>query len=166
MTRKVIGQMLAAQIFSALTVSLCLLIDNVMINRFLGMQAIAAYELANPVLLAIGAVASVLSAGVQVACSRSLGSGSQEETNRAYSTAILIVLAFSLPFMVLILALRGPIASLLGAGKSDELFLHTKDYLAGFVIGAPATMAALSLIPFLLAARCHKQRAKAERAAE
>ena len=149
MTRKVIGQMLAAQIFSALTVSLCLLIDNIMINRFLGMQAIAAYELANPVLLAIGAVASVLSAGVQVACSKSLGSGSQEETNRAYSTAILIVLAFSLPFMVLILALRGPIASLLGAGKSDELFLHTKDYLAGFVIGAPATMAALSLIPFL-----------------
>ena len=98
MTKKVIRQMLAAQILSALTVSLCLLIDNVMINRFLGVQAVAAYELANPVLLAIGAVASVLAAGVQVACSRSLGTGSREETNRGYSTAAAVVLAVSVPF--------------------------------------------------------------------
>ena len=149
MTRKLIGRMLAAQILSALTVSVCLLIDNVMINRFLGVEAVAAYELANPVLLAIGAVASVLCAGVQVACSRSLGAGSQEETNRGYSTALAIVFAVSLPFLALILLLKQPIALLLGAGRSPELLRHTTDYLAGFVLGAPATMAALSLIPFL-----------------
>ncbi len=149
MTSKVIRQMLIAQILSALTVSLCLLIDNVMINRFLGVQAVAAYELANPLLLAVGAVASVLSAGVQVACSKSLGTGSQEETNRGFSTAIAIVLIVSIPVTVLVFLFRGPISALLGAGRNPELFGHTQDYLAGFVPGALPTMAALSLIPFL-----------------
>ena len=42
MIRKLIRQMLIAQILSALTVSLCLLIDNIMIGRFLGEEALAA----------------------------------------------------------------------------------------------------------------------------
>ena len=88
MIRKLIKQMLAAQTLSALTVSVCLLIDNIMIARFLGVQATAAYGLANPILLVIGAIGSMLAAGVQVACSKSLGSGSQEETNKGYSSAI------------------------------------------------------------------------------
>ena len=45
MTKKLVGQMLAAQILSALTVSLCLLIDNLMIGRYLGEQALTAYGL-------------------------------------------------------------------------------------------------------------------------
>ncbi len=73
MIRKLIRQMLTAQIFSALTVSLCLLIDSIMISRFLGEKAIAAYGLANPLLLAIGAIGTLLAAGVQVVCSKALG---------------------------------------------------------------------------------------------
>ena len=88
MTRKLVRQMLAAQILSALTVSVCLLIDNIMIGRYLGLRAIAAYGLANPVLLIIGAIGSMLAAGVQVVCSRSLGRGSQEETNVGYSSTV------------------------------------------------------------------------------
>ena len=42
MIRKLTRQMLTAQIFAALTVSLCLMIDSVMISRFLGEEAIAA----------------------------------------------------------------------------------------------------------------------------
>ena len=59
MIRKLIRQMLSAQILSALTVSLCLLIDSIMISRFLGEKAIAAYGLANPLLLSIGAIGMV-----------------------------------------------------------------------------------------------------------
>ena len=58
MIRKLVRQMLTAQIFSALTVSLCLLIDNIMIGRFLGVQAIAAYGLANPIMLPTFPIAS------------------------------------------------------------------------------------------------------------
>ena len=79
MIRKLVRQMLTAQVFSALTVSLCLLIDSVMIARYLGEEAIAAYGLSNPLLLAIGAIGTLLAAGIQVTCSKSLGKGLQED---------------------------------------------------------------------------------------
>ena len=149
MIRKLIKQMLAAQTLSALTVSLCLLIDNIMIARFLGVEAIAAYGLANPILLVIGAIGSMLAAGVQVACSKSLGSGSKEETDKGYSSAIGLMLGISLLFTVFVLLFRAPLATAMGAGSEGTLFKQTRDYLAGFIIGAPASMGALVLVPFL-----------------
>ena len=149
MIRKLIRQMLAAQTLSALTVSLCLLIDNIMICRFLGVQATAAYGLANPVLLAIGAIGALLAAGVQVACSKSLGSGSKEETDRGYSSALALMVGISAVFMALVLILRDPLSTIMGAGREGELFDMTRDYLAGFIIGAPGSMGALVLVPFL-----------------
>ncbi len=149
MPKKMIRQLLLAQILATMTVTLCLLIDNVMINRFLGEQAIAAYELANPVLLISGAVAGLMATGVQVVCSRSLGEGSREETNRGYSSALALGLGIALVFMVLVLLFRDPIAGLMGAGSSQTLYDDTRNYMAGFVIGAPATVAALVLAPFL-----------------
>jgi len=149
MIRKLVRQMLTAQIFSALTVSLCLLIDNIMIGRFLGEQAIAAYGLANPLLLAIGALGSLLAAGIQVACSKSLGKGNQEETNAGYSSAVAVTAAGSLFFMTAVLIFRSPLARLMGAGNGGELFEQTRDYLAGFSIGAPGSMGALVLVPFM-----------------
>ena len=117
MIRKLVRQMLAAQVFSALTVSLCLLIDNVMISRFLGETGMAAYSLANPVLLAIGAVGSLLAAGVQVACSKSLGRGSQEETNAGFSSAVALGGVISILFAVAVVVFRAPLASAMGAGQ-------------------------------------------------
>ena len=149
MIKKLIRQMLTAQVFSALTVSLCLLIDNIMIGRFLGEQAIAAYGLANPLLLVIGAIGSLLSAGIQVACSRSLGRGSQEETNAGYSSAVAVAGAVSVLFLAATLIFRSPFATALGAGSEGFLFEQTRDYLAGFSIGAPGSMGALVLVPFL-----------------
>ena len=149
MIRKLIRQMLAAQILSALTVSLCLLIDNIMICRFLGVEAIAAYGLANPILLVIGAIGSMLAAGVQVACSKSLGSGSREETNRGYSSAIALMLGISLVLLLAVLLLRNPLSTLMGAGREGNLFDDTRDYLTGFILGAPGSMGALVLVPFL-----------------
>ena len=149
MIRKLIRQMLLAQALSALTGSLCLMIDNIMIGRFLGVQAIAAYGLANPILLVLGAFGTMLAAGVQMACSRSLGSGDLEETNRGFSSAIGLMLGVALPVTALVLLLRNPLATALGAGTEGELYDMTRDYLAGFILGAPAVMGALVLVPFL-----------------
>ena len=149
MIRRLIRQMLAAQIFSALTVSLCLLIDSIMISRFLGENAIAAYGLANPLLLAIGAVGTLLGAGIQVVCSKALGRGNQEEANVGYSSAVATAAVTSLVFVGAVLVLRSFLAHALGAGTSGELHDLTRDYLVGFSVGAPGSMGALVLVPFL-----------------
>ena len=148
MIKRLIRQMLTAQILSALTVSLCLLIDNIMIGRYLGVRALAAYGLANPVLLVIGAVGSMLCAGVQVVCSKSLGRGDKRETDAGYSSAIAVAAVFSAAFVLLVVLFRRPLAMLMGA-KEPELLADTSGYMAGFIIGAPASMGALILVPFL-----------------
>lgn len=149
MIRKLIRQMLSAQIFSALAVSLCLLVDNIMIGRFLGEESMAAYSLSNPLLLSIGAVGTLLAAGVQVACGKSLGSGSHEETNAGYSSAVAVAATVSLVFTAVVLLFTPFLARVMGAGQSGRLFELTRDYLAGFSIGAPGCMGALVLVPFL-----------------
>ena len=149
MVQKLIRRMLIAQIFSALTVSVCLLIDNVMISRFLGEEAITAYQLANPLLLLVGAVASILATGIQVACGKSLGKGSQEETNAGFSSAVAVALGISLPVLAIIYIFATPLTTMLGAGTEGSLFEETRGYLRGFNIGGPATMGALVLVPFL-----------------
>ena len=149
MIRKLVRQMLTAQTLSALTVSLCLLIDNIMIGRFLGPQAIAAYGLANPVLLGFAAIGSMLSAGIQVVCSKSIGEGSQAETNKGFSSAVGAALIISAVMTLIVLFFHGPLATAMGAGASGELYDMTSGYMAGFIIGAPATMGALILVPFM-----------------
>ena len=149
MIRKLIRQMLIAQILSALTVSLCLLIDNIIIGRFLGVESIAAYQLANPILLLMGALGSMLAAGVQVACSKSLGRGSQTETDSGYSSAIALTLGLSLALMLAVLLFSAPIATAMGAGRAGSLFDETRGYMIGFILGVPASMGALILLPFM-----------------
>ena len=149
MIRKLVKQMLSAQIFSALAVSLCLLIDIVVIGRYLPEEAMAAYQLANPLLLSIGAIGTLLSAGVQVACGKSLGSGSKEETNRGYSSAIAVAAVVSVLFAAAVLVFASFLARAMGAGTAGNLFEMTKGYLRGFSIGAPGSMGALVLVPFL-----------------
>ncbi len=149
MIKKLVRQMLPAQIISALAVSVCLMIDSIMIGRFLKETAMAAYGLANPLLMSIGAIALLMTAGIQVACSKSLGRGSQEETNAGFSSALAAGGCISLFFMILVVSFRGPLASLTGAERDPELFRQTKDYLLGFAVGAPACMGALVLVPFL-----------------
>ena len=149
MIRKLVRQMLTAQILSALTVSLCLLIDSVMISRFLGKRAIAAYGLSNPLLLAIGAIGTLLAAGIQVVCSKALGRGSKEEANEGYSSAAAAAAVISLVFAAVVIVFRSQLAAVMGAGTNGTLFEYTRDYLAGFSIGAPASMGALVLVPFL-----------------
>ena len=149
MIKKLVRQMLTAQIFSALTVSLCLLIDSVMIARFLGEDAMAAYGFSNPLLLAIGAIGTLLAAGIQVTCGKSLGRGSQEETNAGYSSALLVSLVISAAFMAVVILFRSFWAHAMGAGTEGAIYDQTRDYLAGFSIGAPGSMGALVLVPFM-----------------
>ncbi|MBR3401965.1 MAG: ATP-binding protein [Parasporobacterium sp.] len=148
MIKKLVRQMLAAQTVSALTVSLCLLIDNIIIGRFLGDQALTAYELANPILLIIAALGSMLGAGIQMACSKSLGRGSQEETNEGFSSAIAAAAVVSVVFTILVLIFSRPLSTLMGA-SDPVLISDTGAYMSGFIIGAPASMGALILVPFL-----------------
>ena len=149
MIKKVFKQMLAAQIVSAMTVMLCMLVDSIMIGRFLGEQSMTAYGLATPVLLIFAAFGSMLSAGIQVMCGKTMGSGDIKATNACFSASVLLAAAVSVVGVAIVLIFTDPICVLLGAERGTEVFSLTADYLRGFIIGAPAFIFAQIMIPYM-----------------
>ena len=152
MIRKIFRQMLVTQILSAMTVMLCMLVDSMMIGRFLGVDSMTAYGLANPILLVFAAYGAMLSAGIQVMCGKTMGAGDKEKTDACFSASAVLALGVALIGMVLILLFVSPVCTLLGAGKpggDNAVFSLTRDYLRGFIIGAPAFIVAQIMVPFL-----------------
>ena len=82
--------MTATQIVSAVTVTVCLLIDSVIIGRYLGVEAMSAYGLANPVLIIFNALGTMTACGVQVYLGKAMGKGDQEDCRRCFSASILM----------------------------------------------------------------------------
>ena len=144
--------MLVTQIVSAMTVMICMLIDSIMIGRFLGVDAMAAYGLSMPLLLVFAAFGTVLSAGIQVMCGKSLGCGDAEGTNAVFSCSVFMTTLISAVGLIAVLLLSGPLSTLLGAGQpgpDNPVFDLTQDYLRGFIIGAPAFLFAQIMVPYM-----------------
>ncbi|MBR5769367.1 MAG: ATP-binding protein [Clostridia bacterium] len=152
MIKKVFKQMLATQIMSAMTVMICMLIDSIMIGRFLGVDSMTAYGLATPVLLIFAAFGSMLAAGIQVHSGKSMGSGNMEETNAGFSSAVFLAAAVSFVGMAVVIIFVSPICTLLGAGENtpdNPVFGLTRDYIIGFIVGAPAFIFAQIMVPYM-----------------
>ena len=152
MINKLFKQMLLTQILSSMTVTLCMLIDSMMIGRFLGVDAMTAYGLASPVLLVFAALGCLVSAGVQVMCGKTMGSGDKKGTNACFTVSVVLWAGISVVGLIAVLGFTDPICTLLGAGEqgpNNPVFDLTKDYLRGFIIGAPAFLAAQIMVPYM-----------------
>jgi putative MATE family efflux protein len=129
-----------------------MLIDSIMIGRFLGVESMTAYGLATPVLLVFAAIGSMLSAGVQVMSGKTMGSGDKEGTDACFTISVILVAAVSAVGLIVVLGFTDPICQLLGAannGTDSEVYNLTKDYLRGFIIGAPAFLSAQVMVPYM-----------------
>ena len=144
--------MLLTQIVSAMTVTLCMLIDSIMIGRFLGVNAMTAYGLSTPVLLVFAALGSMISACVQVMCGKTMGCGDKKGTEACFTVSVVFAIVISVVGVSLVLLFTDQICVLLGAAKPNldkEVFDLTRDYLRGFIIGAPAFMSAQMMVPYM-----------------
>lgn len=152
MIRRLFRQMMITQVISSMTVTLCMLIDSIVIGRFLGVDAMAAYGYTMPVLLAFAAPGAMISAGIQVVCGNTLGSGDRDETDSCFTVSVAVTALISFLGLVLVLLFAGPICTLLGAGVpgvQNPVYYLTKDYLTGFIIGVPAFLTAQIMVPYL-----------------
>ncbi len=152
MIKKVFMQMLLTQILSAMTVTLCMMIDSMMIGRFLGVDSMTAYGLSTPILLVFAALGSMISAGIQVVCGKTMGIGDENGTNACYTTSLLMACGIALAALLLIFTVPNRLCMILGAGspaEENQVFWLTKDYLTGFIIGAPAFIFAQIMVPYV-----------------
>ena len=144
--------MSVAQIFVAVSSTLCLLIDSIVVGRLLGVDQMSAYGLASPLLIVLSALGLMSSSGIQVVCGKTIGSGDQEETNNCYSTSICMSIGMSLFGLLLIFTLWKPICTFLGAGEAlpeNRVFYMTGDYLKGYFLGLPAFFLNQTMAPYL-----------------
>ncbi len=152
MIRKKFRQMLLTQILSAMTVTICMMIDSIMIGRFLGVDSMAAYGLATPVLLVFAALGAMISAGIQVVCGKTMGSGDEKGTNACYTVSILLAMGIAAIALFLVFVVPNQLCMLLGAGSPEpgnQVFRLTRDYLMGFIVGAPAFLFAQIMVPYV-----------------
>ena len=152
MIRKLFRQMMVTQIVSSMTVTLCMLIDSIMIGQFLGTEAMAAYGFTQPVLLAFAAPGAMISAGVQVVCGKTMGSGDNDGTDACFTVSAALTAVIAALGLAVVLCFAGPISTLLGAGEPgihNLVFRLTKDYLIGFMLGVPAFLAAQIMVPYM-----------------
>ena len=160
MFKKLFRQMMLTQIFSLMTVTLCMLIDSIMIGRFLGVDSMSAYGLSTPLLLIFAAFGALISAGVQVVCGKTMGRGDRDGTDSCFTVSSFLAIVISVTGMALIFIFIKPVTTLLGAGRpgpDNAVFGLTKDYLTGFILGAPAFLCAQIMVPYLQLAGCRKR---------
>ena len=104
-------------IISAVAAMFGMLIDGVIIGKFLGTDCMAAYGLVTPLFSIITAVSGVLAIGAQVSCAKQLGAGKADRARQIFSVCILATVIISLIAIVILLIFCRPLCTIMGAKK-------------------------------------------------
>ncbi len=128
-------------IAAAIATMLGIVIDGIVIGRFLGPDSMAAYGLVTPIINLATAFSGILATGAQIICAQHLGAGSKGKARRAFSMCMVITVVVSAIMMAVVLIFREPISVMLGArGNSAHLLGLTSDYLLGIVFSFPCVL--------------------------
>ena len=128
-------------IAAAVATMVGIVIDGIVIGRFLGPDSMAAYGLVTPVINLATAFSGILATGAQIICAQYLGAGNVEKARRAFSMCMVITVAVSAVMMAVMLIFRTDISVMLGAhGNSAHLLGPTSDYLFGIVFSFPCVL--------------------------
>lgn len=128
-------------ILAAIATMVGIVIDGIVIGRFLGPDSMAAYGLVTPVINLATAFSGILATGAQVICAQHLGAGNVQKARRTFSMCMLITAIISVVMVAAVIIFRNPTAVMLGAhGNSAKLLPLTSDYLLGIVFSFPCVL--------------------------
>ena len=128
-------------IAAAVATMIGVIVDGVVIGRFLGTDSMAAYGLVAPVINLATAFSGILATGAQVVCAQRLGSGNAEKARRAFSMCMVVTVIVAVVMMAVFFFFRGDICVLLGArDKSAHLLPLAADYILGMLLSFPCVL--------------------------
>ena len=114
------------------------IVNGIVISRWLGTEAMGAFQLTLPLIFVVMMFSQIISMGVQNCCAKSLGAGDRDSAEHYYTTACLVGLPFSLFLAAGMFFCADGLAALLGAeGAAGGLHRHAVDYLQGISFGIP-----------------------------
>lgn len=128
------------------------IIDGIVISRFLGADAMAAFQIVMPLTMLNSVIALMFSTGLQTSCSNCLGAGRVGEANSIYTVTMMGLAPIALLFALGVGLFATPLATALGAsGDSAYLASEAAGYLRGVApaLGLIVFMPAVTSILFL-----------------
>lgn len=125
-------------VLSMVSATLGGLIDNVIVGRFLGKEALGAMGIVSPVMFLFMTLGVLCASGGAIMVSQALGRGDTEQVRNVFSTAVYFDVLVGAAVCALGLIFVHPLVTFLGArGELEELSVQ---YLRGFLFGAPAVV--------------------------
>ncbi len=133
---KIIERLFKSSVISLIITSIAamlgIVIDGVVIGRFLGPESMAAYGLVTPVVNVATIFSGVFSTGTQVVCAQKLGAGDAEGARRTFSMCVIITVFVAVLLTAGVIIFRTPIAVFLGARDASAYLLpYATDYMLG-----------------------------------
>ena len=149
MIDKALTKVTRIQILISIATSIALIVDSIIISKFLGTTAMAGYGAVSPILMIIMAVSGIISTGSQIICAERIGKADTEGANRIVGLSIVITLLFSAFFIAVSYAFTNGLIHLIGVEPGTPLSQCASDYLRGFIIGTPGFVGMLTLLPYM-----------------
>ena len=133
-------------IIAAVAAMFGMLIDGIIISKFLGTDSMAAYGIVTPLFSIMTAISGVFATGSQVFCAKHLGAGRVDRAREVFSVCMYVTFLISVGIIVFLYLFCGPITIVMGArGTAAPLMPLCKDYLYGI---APGILPVLLLFIF------------------
>ena len=145
--RKTYYSFVLVSILSSLTATAGMLIDNIIVGRYLGSEALGAMGIVGPVSLIFSAIGNICSGGGGARAAQALGRGERDRFCLIFTVNILFVLAIGTVLTILGMLYTPDIAALLGA--KDGLLEPAADYLYGFFLGTVPTILLSAMMCFV-----------------
>ena len=129
--RRFMGKM----ILNNLMIFLGSLVNGIVISRYLGIEAMAAFQLTFPLVFTVMMFSQIINIGVQNNCAKSLGAGRAQDASAYYSVALVAILPLSIAMAAGLFGYAESIVVLLGG--SGEIADLAAAYLRGISLGLP-----------------------------
>lgn len=120
---------------SSLGITICTIVDAVLVGNFIGSDGLAVVNITTPVFLTYSLFGLIIGVGANVLIGRNLGASKVKEANRIFSAQLLIGLVVGIFCMVLFVIFRNELCYFLGA--NEALFSLTTQYLTVVFCSSP-----------------------------
>lgn len=120
---------------SGLVWAFCSIVDGIFVGNYLGSDALAAVNIAWPIMTVFMAVSDMVAAGSSVRISMHLGDGDVDSARRVFTGSVKLIVAISVGFLLIGVLLGDPLVRALGA---EGFVAETAaQYIAVFSLFAP-----------------------------
>ena len=145
--RKIYLSFVMVSILTSITAIIGMLIDNIIVGRYLGQDALGAMGIVGPISLIFSAIGNICSGGGGARAAQALGRGEKDKVCMIFTINILFVLVIGGLITVLGMIFTPQIAVFLGA--KDGLVEPSCRYLYGYFLGALPTIMLTAMMSFV-----------------